>query len=71
MFRILDNNGNRQLDIKEMQYGLSDFGIHLDDEQARAVLEHFDRDRSGSVDYNEFLRVIRVSILFNLTCKIG
>ena len=61
MFRILDNNGNRQLDIKEMQCGLGDFGIYIDDDQAKALLEHFDRDKSGTVDYNEFLRAIRVS----------
>lgn len=34
MFRILDNNGNRQLDLKELQWGLGDFGISLDEEQA-------------------------------------
>lgn len=32
LFRILDNNRNRQLDIKELQWGLGDFGISLDDE---------------------------------------
>lgn len=32
VFRMLDNNRNRQLDIKELQYGLGDFGISLDDE---------------------------------------
>ena len=33
MFRILDNNGNRSLDIRELQYGLGDFGIAIDEEQ--------------------------------------
>jgi Ca2+-binding EF-hand superfamily protein len=47
------------LDIKEVQYGLADFGISLDDEQAKVVLQNFDRDRSGTVDFDEFLRVIR------------
>lgn len=59
LFRILDNNGNRQLDIKEIQYGLADFGIDLNEERAQVVLNAFDRDRSGTVDYNEFLRVLR------------
>lgn len=63
MFRILDNNGNRQLDLKELQWGLGDFGISLDEEQAKTILQHFDRDRSGSVNYDEFLRAIRVSLI--------
>jgi Ca2+-binding EF-hand superfamily protein len=59
MFRILDNNGNRTLDIKELQYGLGDFGVYVDDEQAKIILNYFDRDRNGVVNYDEFLRAIR------------
>lgn len=40
-------------------WGLKDFDVHLNEEQAKAVLKHFDRDNSGSVDFNEFLRAIR------------
>jgi hypothetical protein len=32
MFRILDNNGNRQLDLNELLWGMKDFGISLDEE---------------------------------------
>lgn len=59
MFRILDNNGNRTLDLKELQYGLGDFGIYIDEDQANVILAHFDRDRNGAVNYDEFLRAIR------------
>jgi calcyphosin len=61
MFKILDNNGNRQLDLRELQYGLGDFGISVDEEQAKVILQAFDRDRSGTVNFDEFLRAIRVS----------
>ncbi len=63
MFRILDNNGNRQLDFNELMWGLKDFGVSLDEEQARTILSSFDRDRSGTVNYDEFLRAIRVSYI--------
>ena len=56
----MDNNGNRQLDARELQYGLGDMGISLDEEQLTTVLKFFDRDGSGSVNYDEFLRAIRV-----------
>ena len=60
MFKILDNNGNRQLDLNELQWGMKDFGIALDSEQAQTILAYFDRDRSGTVNYDEFLRALRV-----------
>ena len=47
VFRILDNNRNRSLDIEELQSGLGDFGIHVDNEQAKAILDSLDRDRNG------------------------
>ena len=59
MFKILDNNGNRQLDANELMWGLKDFGIALDSEQTDTVLAYFDRDRSGSVNFDEFLRALR------------
>lgn len=29
VFRIIDDNRNRQIDVTELMYGLKDFGIHL------------------------------------------
>ena len=59
MFRILDNNRNRQLDLNELMWGLKDFGVALDEEQAKTILAFFDRDRSGTVNFDEFLRALR------------
>lgn len=59
VFRILDDNRNRQIEPKELQWGLKDFGIHIDDEQAICILKHFDRDNSGTVDFDEFMRTLR------------
>lgn len=56
VFRILDNNRNRQLDANELKWGLKDFDIHLDDEQVAALVKQFDRDNSGTVNFNEFIR---------------
>ena len=56
----MDNNGNKLLDVDDFRWGLKDFGILISKEEAQQVLDHFDRDRNGVVDYNEFLRAIRV-----------
>jgi Ca2+-binding EF-hand superfamily protein len=59
VFRILDDNRNRQIEVKELQWGLKDFGIDLDDEMSACILAHFDKDNSGTVSFDEFLREMR------------
>lgn len=59
MFKILDNNGNRQVDFNEFFWGMRDFGISVTEEEAKSVLAAFDRDHSGTVNFDEFLRALR------------
>ena len=59
VFRILDDNRNRQLDANELMWGLKDFDIHLSEEQVQVLIAHFDRDKSGSVNFDEFLVALR------------
>lgn len=32
VFRSIDDNRNRQIDVTELMYGLKDFGIHLNED---------------------------------------
>ena len=66
VFRILDDNRNRQIDGNEMMWGLKDFDIHLNEEQVKALISEFDRDGSGTVNFDEFLRALRVSTQIKL-----
>lgn len=50
-----------------MQSGVGDFGIYLDNEQAKIILDSLDRDKNGVVSFDEFLRAIRVNFIINLT----
>ena len=59
VFRILDDNRNRQLDKNELMWGLKDFDIHLNEEQVDTLITHFDRDKSGTVNFDEFLVALR------------
>lgn len=59
VFRILDDNRNRQIDKHELMWGLKDFDIHLSEEQAAVLLKHFDRDGSGTISFDEMLRALR------------
>ena len=59
IFRILDDNRNRQIDKNELMWGLKDFDIHLSEEQTDVLMKFFDRDGSGTIDFDEMLRALR------------
>ncbi|XP_069335931.1 calcyphosin isoform X2 [Eulemur rufifrons] len=58
-FRRLDRDGNRRLDAGELQRGLAELGLVLDEAEAEGVCRRWDRDGSGTLDLEEFLRVLR------------
>lgn len=60
-FKIMDDDNSRSLDLKEFLKGLNDYGIPIDKDEATAVFQHFDRDGSGAIDFDEFLIALRVS----------
>ena len=61
MFRIIDDNGSRTLDREELMKGLYDFGLKFTKAEVTQIISDIDRDRSGSVSFNEFLQALRVS----------
>ena len=59
MFKILDKNGNKQIDAEEFFWGLKDFGLDISEADSKKVLSAFDKSRNGTVNFTEFLRAIR------------
>jgi len=59
IFRAMDDNGNGQLDVDDFRWGFIDYGFNLSKEDAQQLLDHFDRDKNGTVSFNEFLRAIK------------
>ena len=57
----MDDNENKTLDFKEFKKGLHDYGIDLSGDEFFNVFKTFDRDDSGSIDFEEFLETLRVS----------
>ena len=57
----MDDNGNPQLDVDDFRWGFIDYGFQLSKEEAAEILKKFDRDNSGTIDFNEFLRFLKVS----------
>eukprot|EP00941_MAST-03F_sp_MAST-3F-sp1_P004880 g4880.t1 len=59
MLKIFDDSGDKQLSRDELKWGLMDFGIELSPQQHDELFSAFDRDKSGQVDFDEFLTVLR------------
>lgn len=58
-FRIMDDNGNKQLEYDEFVKAVKDYRVDVPQDQLSSLFGAFDLDGSGGIDYDEFLRVIR------------
>lgn len=58
----MDDDKSRSLDMKEFLKGLNDYGILIEKEEAKDLFEKFDHDKSGTIDFDEFLLTLRVTI---------
>ena len=58
-FKIIDDDGSKCLNLPEFQKALRDFRVNLSEEDGRRLFQHMDADRSGEIDYEEFVHRIR------------
>jgi Ca2+-binding EF-hand superfamily protein len=56
---VMDSSGDKMLSREELHFGLRDYGIVLSRADVHAVFDVFDRDGSGTVDFDEFLFALR------------
>ena len=57
-FDAFDHNGDGVLSVKELSTALRSLGFHMTEKDAEAVYNEADRDGSGYIDFDEFLRLI-------------
>jgi len=55
----MDDNNNRSLDVYEFGKAMKDYMLGFSEAELKQVFNYFDTDRSGSLDYDEFLRSLR------------
>ena len=63
LFRTFDDNGSRSLDREELKNGLADYGLSMSAADVDELFRYFDKDNSGSINFDEFLLALRVSFL--------
>ena len=61
IFKAMDDKGDHNLDVDDFRWGLIDYGIAVSKDEAAEILAHFDRDKNGTVNFDEFLRTLKVS----------
>jgi Ca2+-binding EF-hand superfamily protein len=59
VFKIIDDNNSKSLSLDEFRKAMRDFKIEIADDQIAVVFNAFDLNRDGSINYDEFLRIIR------------
>lgn len=59
MYRIIDDDGNRSINMEEFAKICKDLRVGFSKEEVEQLYGIFDRDGSGLIDYDEFLRAIR------------
>lgn len=55
----MDDNNSGTIDMKEFKKAVKDFKVDLNDNEIQIVFLAFDRDGSGEIDYDEFVRGVR------------
>jgi len=58
-FRIMDDNHSMSLDRFEFSKAMQDYMLGFSEGEISKLFNHFDYDRSGLIEYDEFLRTIR------------
>lgn len=59
----MDNDGSKSLDQDELMEGLREYGIsRIPPAELQILFNYFDRDRSGRISVDEFLRGLKVFI---------
>ena len=58
-FRIMDDDGNHSLNKAEFNKAMKELQIPLSVAELRILFDYFDRDASGSIDFEEFIQGVR------------
>lgn len=72
----MDDDGSKKLDFDEFKKGINDYGLLMDDsvrcyyfishhqfcdQDLKEMFKRFDKDNSGTIEFEEFLQTLRVS----------
>jgi hypothetical protein len=62
LFRIMDDDRDRKLSLDEFRKGVEEYGLNFSKSEIDELFSLIDIDHNGNIDYEEFLRKLRVYI---------
>ena len=61
-FRIIDDDGNKSIDMTEFKKALKEMDVNLDDTEILALFKHFDTHKTNSISFEEFVQGVRAPL---------
>ena len=62
VFRNMDDDNNKQLDKAEFKKGMKEIRMKITDIECNSLFQYFDKDGSGTIDFDEFMLGVRGSM---------
>lgn len=62
----MDDDKNRKLSLEEFRKGVEEYGLSFAKAEIEELFRRMDTDRNGSIDYEEFVRKLRVSHCYRI-----
>jgi Ca2+-binding EF-hand superfamily protein len=62
-FKDLDEDGSGSIGIEELEKPLISLGLCTTREDVKKIMEKVDEDKSGQIEFNEFLHIIKSASL--------
>ena len=59
----MDDDKDHKLTAEEFRTGCKDFKLDMEDDEIATLFNAVDKDRSGTINFNEFLLALRLSHL--------
>ena len=59
VFKLLDDRGLGKVSHDDFRYGMIEYGIHLSGDELDLIVEHFDKNKDGFIEFEELLSAFR------------
>jgi Ca2+-binding EF-hand superfamily protein len=59
-FRIMDDDNSKTISLPELKKAMRECSIALTDDDCYNLFQYFDKDKSGAIDFDEFVEGIKV-----------
>jgi len=62
-FDLFDADGSEEIEEHELKDVMKALGLKANNEEVRKMIEEVDDDNSGTIDFNEFLKMMKLKMV--------